>query len=280
MNLSDLKLRVSKNLPAAVGAVSLTLSLASASAATLAGVPMQGGMVMPMVAYRAEQGRLRVMLESTVPQLTPLMVSNPGDGFDPAAPWFDSLDPTRQGLAFSRRYGFVMDTGSDPLPADTEVWLKRVSGPAELGFYRYAASAPRAWEPIFGTAGTSNALAWNGMMFHPAVTAPPGTNTLTAVFEAYLVDVNTGLEVPDSGSGSFTFNWTAVPDGRPALDVASKVVIAWPTTGSNWVLEAADTMPASNWTRVTNTPVLVDGRPAVVLSGTEAKRFFRMSLVP
>ena len=32
-----------------------------------------------------------------VPQLTPLMVSNPDDSFDPADPWYDFLDPGRQG---------------------------------------------------------------------------------------------------------------------------------------------------------------------------------------
>ena len=280
MNLSNLNKSLFRNLPTAVRAVSLTVSLASASAATLTGVPMQGGMVMPMVAYHAEHGNLHVMLESTVPQLTPLMVSNPGDSFDPSDPWYDLLDPGRQGLAFSRRYGFVMDTMTDPLPADTEIWLRKVSGPIEVGFYRYSASAPKAWEPIFGTAGAPHALHWNGMMFHPGVTAPPGTNTLTATFEAYLVNTITGLEVPESSSGPFAFNWTLVPDGRPALDITSKIVIAWPTTGTNWVLEAADTLAASNWTRVTNTPVLVEGRPAVVLSGAEAKRFFRMTLVP
>ncbi len=280
MILSDMKNSVSENLLAAVCAVSLTVSMASASAATLTGVPMQGGMVMPMVAYHAAQGHLAVMLESTVPQLTPLLVSNPGDNFDADDPWYDLLDPSRRGLAFSRRYGFVMDTMTDPLPADTKIWLRKVSGPLEVGFYRYSASAPKAWEPIFGTAGASNALHWNGMMFHPGVTAPPGTNALTATFEAYLVNTITELEVPDSSSGPFTFNWTVVPDGRPSLDIASKIVIAWPATGTNWVLEATDTLASSNWTRVTNAPVLVDGQPAVVLNGSEAKRFFRMSLAP
>jgi len=57
---------------------------------------MQGGMVMPLVAYHANTGKLTVMLGSTVPQLTPLVVSNPGDCFDPADPWFDFLDPGRK----------------------------------------------------------------------------------------------------------------------------------------------------------------------------------------
>ena len=90
-------------------------------AAILTAVPMQGGMVMPMVSYHAADGRLHVMMPPETPQLTPLLVSHPGDGFDPADPWFDALDPGRQGQSFSRRYGFVMDTVTDPLPAAS--WL-------------------------------------------------------------------------------------------------------------------------------------------------------------
>lgn len=39
---------------------------------------MQGGMVMPMVSYSAADGRVHVMLDPTIPQFTPLLVSNPG----------------------------------------------------------------------------------------------------------------------------------------------------------------------------------------------------------
>jgi hypothetical protein len=233
-----------------------------------------------MVAYHAESGRLRVMMPAEVPQLTPLLVSHPGDSFDAADPWFDSLDPSRQGLSFSRRYGFVMDTMSDPLPSVTVIWIRKVSGPPELGFYRYSGSAPKAWEPIFGTAGTPNALAWNGMMFHPGVTAPPDPNPLTATFELYLVDLATGQEVPDSGSGLLVFNWTNVSDGRPVLEVAMKVVVAWPAATSGYVLESADAVAPAVWTPVTDTPVLVDGKPAVVLAPSAATKIFRMRKSP
>ena len=81
----------------AAAVVALTYGTSVARAATLNAVPMQGGMVMPMVSYLAEQGRLQVMMPAEVPQLTPLMVSHPGDSFDPADPWFDALDPSRQG---------------------------------------------------------------------------------------------------------------------------------------------------------------------------------------
>jgi len=250
--------------------------IASASAATLTAVPMQGTMVMPMVAYHAGSGRLDVQMPAEIPQLTPLLVSHPGDGFDPADPWFDTLDPTRGGVSFSRRYGFVMDTLSDPLPANTAIWIRKVSGPAELGFFRYSASAPKAWEPVFGTAGSSDALAWNAKMFHPAVTAPPGTNGYTAVFDLFLADTGTGQEVSGSSSGPLVFQWTNVPDGRPSVEIGLRLLVAWSTSATGYVLESADAFAPSVWWTVTNAPVVLDGRTAVVLEAGSAARFYRL----
>lgn len=265
-----------------LGGAALFAVAASVPAAVLTQVPMQGGMVMPMVRYSAASSRIMVMLGSTVPQLTPLLVSNPSDRFDPADPWFDCLDPSQQGLSFSRRYGFMWDgNNSDPLPAGTEVWIRQLTGSPELAFYRYASSVPKAWQPIFGTAGTANALYWDRNMFHPGVTAPPGTNTFSATFQAYLVTTATGQEVPASASMAFVFNFTDVPDGRPALSIAPKIVIAWPSvTATNWVLEASDTLPPSHWTLVTIAPVTVDGKPSVVLPVSAAAQFYRMRFVP
>jgi hypothetical protein len=264
----------------AFAAVVVTSGLSSALAATLTAVPMQGGMAMPMVAYHANLSHLVVMMPGELPQLTPLLVSNPGDSFDPADPWYDSLDPSRLGLSFSRRYGFVMDTMTDPLPENTAIWIRKTAGPPELGFYRYSGSVPKAWEPIFGTAGTSNALSWNGMMFHPGVTAPPGTNALTATFEAFLGNTVTGQEVPNSSSGPLIFNWTNVSDGRPTLDIGMKLVVAWPVSASGYVLESADSVAPAVWTTVTNTPVMLEGQPAVVLEPGAATSFFRMRRTP
>lgn len=269
------------HLIAAGGAVSLAIPLVSASAATLSAVPMQGGMLMPAVSYQASGGTLTLAMPSVIPQLTPLLVSNPTDCFDPADPWFECLDPSRQGLAFSRRYGFNMDTGSDPIPAGTAIWIRKVSGPPELAFYRYRSTAPKAWEPIFGTAASTNALQWDQRMFHPGVTAPPGTNSYTAVFELFLLDLASGEPVTGSSTGPVEFNWTTIPDGRPTLAIAPTIAIGWPAgTATNWVLEAADFLPGSKWTTVTNTPVLLEGQPAVVLDRRDAQRVFRMRLVP
>lgn len=267
-------------LAAAVSAVSVLLATQRGGAAILTSVPMQGGMVMPMVSYSAADGMVHVMMPSTVPQLTPLMVSNPGDSFDPADPWFGALDPSAQGKAFSRRYGFVMDANTDLLPAGTQIWIRKLSSSPELSAYRYQETAPKALQPIFGTEGTTNALYWSGMMFHPVFAAPPGTNAFTATFEAYLLDTGTGLAVPGSGSGPVVFNWTDVPDGLPGLNIGSRAVVFWPTSATNWVLEGTATLNSGVWTPVTNAPTPLEGQAAVVLDPRETRRFFRMRLAP
>lgn len=260
--------------------VALSLKSSALFAATLTAVPMQGGMVMPMLSYHADEGRMHVAMDATVPQLTPLLVSNPGDNFAPADPWFDALDPSRQGRSFSRRYGFVMDSMTDPLPAGTQMWIRKLSSTPGLSAYRYSNTGPKAFEPIFGTEGVTNALYWNGMMFHPTFTAPPGTDTYTATFEAYLVDTSTGLEVANSSTGPFVFNWTDVPDGRPDLGIGQRIVVFWPTSATNYVLEGTDTLPNGAWTLVTNARVILEGQSAVVLEPGEPRKFFRMKLAP
>lgn len=266
---------------AAVCAVSLTVAAGSSRAATLTGVPMQGGMVMPLVSYHSSDGMIHVMMPATVPQLTPLLVSNPGDSFDPADPWFGALDPSAQGKAFSRRYGFVMDANTDLLPAGTQIWIRKLSGSAGLSAYRYAETEPKALQPIFGTEGVTSALYWNGMMVHPVFAAPPETNTFSATFELYLLDATTRLEVPGSSSGPLVFTWTDVPDGRPSLNNSSRtlgIVVFWPTSATNWALEGTETLPSGTWTAVTNAPLTLEGQSGVVLDSGETRKFFRMKL--
>jgi len=150
-----------------------------------------------------------------------------------------------------------------------------------LSVYQYSGSDPKAMEPIFGTAGSPLARPWNGMMFHPLFAAPPGTNELVASFQLYLVNAASGQEVTGSASEILEFRWSNVVDGRPVLTVAQRVVIAWPEgTAAQWVLEATDSLASGAWEPVTNTPVIVDGKPAVVLEGAAAQRTFRMRFVP
>jgi hypothetical protein len=239
---------------------------------------MQGGMVMPMLSYRATEGRLHVMMDVTVPELTPLLVSHPGDNFDSDDPWFEVLDPTRQSHSFSRRYGFVMGAATDLLPTGTQIWIRLLASTPELAIYRYANTDPKAFEPIFGTHGSANTLHWNGMMFHPAFTAPSGTNAQAATFEAYLVNTTNGEEVPGTSTGPFVLNWTNVPDGRPLLSIEKRMVIFWPTSATGYALEGTDDLETGAWTSVTNAPVTVEGQSAIVLSPDDERTFFRMKL--
>ncbi len=269
-----------------LGSTTLMVFLPTAAlTATLTSVPMQGSMVMPMLAYHAADSTLTLQLDPTVPQLTPLLVSNPGDCFDPADPWYGCLDPSRQGLAFSRRYGFVMDTATDPLPSGMAIWIRKLSSSEGLGVYRYRSGVLKLWDPIFGTAGVTNALQWDGTMFHPGFTAPPGIASYTATFEAFLLNTATGEPVPDGSTGPFTLNWTVVADGRPTLTITpatltTNMMVCWPTTATNYVLETAEALAGASWSRVTNTPVLVDDQMGVTVATNAPGRFYRMRLVP
>ncbi len=255
-------------------------SLTVAGAATLTNIPMQGGMVMPKLSYNAISGRVSVAMTAVVPELTPLLVSHPQDRFDPADPWFGTLDPGADGLAFSRRYGFVMSGDTDLRPPNTQIWIRKLSGSPELLAYRHQTSEPKAFEPIFGTDGVTNAMYWNGMMFHPVFAAPPGTNTLSATFEAYLLDVSSGQEIADSSSGPFTLEWTNMPDGKPRMNLAPGLVVSWPDSASaSWRLEGAIDLNGS-WTALTNEPLVLEGQKTVVLRLGDERRFFRMKWEP
>lgn len=261
-----------------LGVLTVLTAPAATFAATLNAVPMQGGMVMPMISYHSEHGHLHVTMDPAVPQLTPLAVSNPGDSFNSTDPWFEALDPAREGRSFSRRYGFVMDSMTELLPAGTAIWIRMLSSSPGLSAYRYSNTEPKTFEPIFGTDGTTNAMFWNGMMFHPIFSAPQGSGPLTATFEAFLVNSTTGEAVPNSSTGPFVLNWTNITDGRPELKIEQRVVIPWPASATNYVLESATSVPDGVWSVVTNQPVMIDGQQAIVLEKSEQRRMFRMRL--
>ncbi len=240
---------------------------------------------MPDVWYHADTTNVTVDLSMMdgVAQLTPLLVSNPVDSFAPGDPWFNDLDPSQQGLAFSRRYGFDMDPDTDLLPADRQLWIRGNTNSPNLAFYNYS-STPALWAPIFGTAGSSNAVYWSGLMWHVGVTAPPGTNNYSATFEVYVVDTSTGQEVHGSSSGPFVLNWTSVPDGRPELNIAADdpngVIITWPASATNWTLVSSANLESGNWTPVTNSPVPLNGQSAVYFEPGPPSQFFRLRRNP
>ncbi len=276
-----------RSLTRRVAAICLALATCAAISARaqviLSTVPMQGGMLMPEIFYHAETDSVTVDLSliTEIAQLTPLLISNPTNRFDPADPWYDCLDPSRQGLAFSRRYGFTPAEGTGTLPNNRQLWIRKLSGSPNLGIYDYRPnSTPKRWTPIFGTAGSSYASPWSGSMWHVGVTAPPGTNTYAATFEVFVVNTDTALEVPGSGSGPFVLNWTDVPDGRPQLDITvpapGLIQLAWPATATNWTLVSTPTPTTSSWSDVTNQPVVLDGQRTVTLQAPGVGMLFRM----
>ena len=274
---------------------------ASAQAAVLQLVPRQGGMLMPEVYYHADSDSVTVDLSALydqyghpiIAQLTPLLVSNPNDSFDPADPWFQYLDPSQQGLAFTRRYGYDMDVMSDYVPGNRALWIRNLGSSPELSFYDYMDAqynpdnAAPTWNPILGTAGTSNAIYWNGGMWHMPVTAPPAppgtTNYYSATIEIYVVNTDTGEEVTNSGT-SFVLTWSDVPDGRPALAInpagTNSVVLSWPASAANWSLVSSTNLSSTNWTTVTNAVISSNGQSAVYLDGLAAQQFFRLRRNP
>jgi len=272
----------------AAACVALAICAAIPARATvLTTVPMQGGMLMPEVSYHAgtDSATVDLSLITEIAQLTPLLVSNPLDSFNPADPWFDCLDPSRQGLAFSRRYGFDVATGSDLLPFNRQLWIRKLAGSPDLGIYDYRPNSnPKRWTPVFGTAGSSTASYWSGTMWHVGVTAPPGTNTYTATFEVYVVNTDTMLEVPGSSSGPFVLDWTDVPDDRPPLTITApapgQLRLAWPASATNWTLVCASNANPSSWSAVTNEPVVLGDQRTMTLPASEGCQFFRMRYTP
>lgn len=66
----------------------------------------------------------------------------------------------------------------------------------------------------------------------------------------------------------------------PALNIAQKVFVNWPTgTATNWVLQASTNVNGPTWSSVTNAPVTVDGQPGVVLDRDASQQFFRLNYV-
>jgi hypothetical protein len=185
-------------------------TLTDARASTLTTVPMQGPMVHVGIQY-ADHGdgpHLHIHVDTPVPVLMPLSVSHPGDQFDNTHPWFSDLDPSADAKAFNRQYGFVLDGDSDPLPTGYGIWIRQLTATLGLEVFRYRTS-PLTWEPIFGTDGSSDTFMWNLGMFHPAYTAPAGSGTYLATYEAFVVD---DLLQPTGVSETFTLEWQVIPE--------------------------------------------------------------------
>jgi len=95
----------------------------------------------------------------------------------------------------------------------------------------------------------------------------------------------TGIFLQESGSGTDgTFGYELfvqeiAPSASAVLSIAMKPVITWPGSLSNYQLQSRSTLTSTNWTPVTNAPVLVNGQNTVILESTAAQQLYRLQRV-
>ena len=95
----------------------------------------------------------------------------------------------------------------------------------------------------------------------------------------------TGVFLQESGSGTDgTFGYElfvqeVAPSASAVMSIAMNPVITWPGSLSNYQLQSRNSLTSTNWTPVTNAPVLVNGQNTVILAPTAAQKFYRLQRV-
>ena len=95
----------------------------------------------------------------------------------------------------------------------------------------------------------------------------------------------TGIFLQESGSGTDgTFGYElfvqeVTPSAPATLAIANQLVITWPGGLSNYRLQSCDEVTATNWTPVTNAPVLVNGQNTVILAPAAARKFYQLQRI-
>jgi len=98
----------------------------------------------------------------------------------------------------------------------------------------------------------------------------------------------TGVFLQESGSGTDgTFGYELfmqeiAPSDAAILNIAGQggsVVVSWPGSLANYQLQNCDSLSNPNWTAITNTPAVINGRNTIGLQPMEAQKFFRLQQV-
>ena len=250
-------------------------------AAELSSVPMQGAMVHINLGYVAVNTQVTVHIDASVPVIMPLVLSHPADWFNTNDPWYASLATEAEGLAFNRQYGIVLDAASDPIPSGQGIWVRQLGASTGLEAYTYRSSGTnKVWQPMFGTAGSTNVLPWSFMMFHPAYAAPARVGSHEATYEAFLVDTNSGAPVEGAIPVPFTLTWTVMgPDVHIVSSDGGSLVARWPLCLTNFGLEHASS-PTGSWQTVVDAPVVSNGWWTLALDPEQHGPFVRLMRPP
>ena len=212
--------------------VAASAVLSTAHAAVLSALPTpveQGGMIHINVSLQGTD--LVAHPEAGTPVIQPLAAWKPGDTFDPASPWYSTLDPTQAAGLFNSQFGLLIDGGAtDPLPDGSKIMVGWVSGTANLDIYQWKNTAVQAFTPILGTDGSSTKWDWSSVslgMMHPMFVMPAGSSgTATATLSFTLTDSG-GVPLAGYNATNATLNFSVVPEPSAlVLGVASLGLLA------------------------------------------------------
>ena len=192
------------------------IALASAAYAGGMQMPQMGGPMRHVAVHLHEGTKLEGHVDPTV--ATPLL-QNYGEMYMPPANVLD-------GRYYNAQYGWMVEGLWSP-PAGSVLWIEQTSATAGLSAYlggMMSNMEMHTFEPIFGTAGSSPRIQWNGMMLHNWYAAD-ATGTYSASYRLYFGDT-LGTPTPGYTPAEVTLEWIAVPEpsGAALLGIVAAVV--------------------------------------------------------
>ena len=145
-------------------------------------------------------------------------------------------------------------------------------------FYRLAQSAGLPALSVQVTA-TNTLLVWTAsssnwiLERYPA--SGPGAWTIVSA-PAVVHDGQTQVILPIAAGNDF-YRLEPAPTLSIACNATNAVIVAWPASATDWVLQQSGTLASNTWTTLTNTPVQVGASLQAILSTKPEGRFYRLS---
>jgi hypothetical protein len=85
----------------------------------------------------------------------------------------------------------------------------------------------------------------------------------------------------DTALAGYGISTTLAVSPTPTVSIAQKIFVGLPTgMSTNWVLQSASSLDATNWSKVTYTPVSVNGQGGAVLDRNASQLYFRLNYIP
>jgi hypothetical protein len=113
------------------------------------------------------------------------------------------------GRMYNAQYGWMVEGFWAP-PAGSVLWIEQLSAtPGLLSYSGGTMMNQGSFAPIFGTAGSSSRIQWNGAMLHNWYAAT-SAGDYSATYRIYFGDAQ-GNATDGFQAGEVTLNWTAVP---------------------------------------------------------------------